>query len=238
MSPLKEMAQKEKLTKEEEQALLEDGSEESLNKVLEHHLPYIIGIVHKRCRKMQQHADDIVHIGYTYAKNNMHRYNPDKSTLRTHIGWMVRAAMHEYISVNLKVVRIPLGQGRKSRQDELQVVPLNHKPDTHSCTLQDQLLDESQSPSAACALSDTLETIALVFAELDEREQYIVRETIIESRPMTDIGKEFGFSREYARQIRAKALQKMRRRLEELGCEGAYKILEHRVPDILDNVLN
>lgn len=92
-------------------------------------------------------------------------------------------------------------------------------------TMLDALEDDAESPEAATAFHEAdgkvKERLATALARLDQRERYIVQQRYMgeEEVSLAEIGRELGVSRERARQLEARAKQKLREQLDDLGLD-------------------
>jgi len=102
---------------------------------------------------------------------------------------------------------------------ELRDVPWDHStedaPDSPTSGMNEPLWDNGEQIMVAAEGRARLSSaVSLVIATLDQRERYIVQRRIMAARgdelTLADIGRHFGVSRERARQLEARALQKIK----------------------------
>jgi RNA polymerase sigma-32 factor len=93
--------------------------------------------------------------------------------------------------------------------------------------LSDTLASGWDDPETVAEAEDTkarfTDALAMIGPSLNEREQFILKNRLLSDSPalLEDIGNEFGFSKERARQIEAALLKKLRQRLGDLGIQAA-----------------
>jgi len=85
--------------------------------------------------------------------------------------------------------------------------------------------DDGVSPEAAAAIHESdgrvKQRLATALSRLDDRERYIVQQRYMgdEEVSLAEIGRELGVSRERARQLEARAKQKLREQLDDLALD-------------------
>ena len=105
--------------------------------------------------------------------------------------------------------------------------PVSARGEDEGAMLSDTLASSWDDPETVAEAVDTRDrfhdALAMIAPSLNEREQFILKNRLLSESPLLleDIGNEFGFSKERARQIEAALLKKLRTRLGDLGIEAA-----------------
>lgn len=166
---------------------------------------------------MRQHS--MVRVGTTQAQKKLF-YNLQKETRELEASGQKAdvKALSERIGVSEEDV-IEM-QKRMSAKDVSLDQPLDEDSGTNLLSLRAD--DSAESPEEALMASEQTallkKKLDLIIPTLNEKERYILEERLLSDEPLTlqDVGDKFGITRERARQLEARVLQKIRKEFEEV----------------------
>lgn len=120
------------LTRAEEAALVRDGGEGALQKLVERNLKYVV-MVANRYKGMGMPMSDLVNEGNLGMLTAVHRFKSEKGVkFITYAVWWVRQSILRALAEQARVVRLPLKQAgllsRISRSVEAMTKELNREP--------------------------------------------------------------------------------------------------------------
>jgi RNA polymerase sigma factor (sigma-70 family) len=222
----KDIRWRDKLSFEEEKALIEDGSDEAIIKLIDNHLPQLLGIASKLTKGRTEILPDVVQEGCIGLDKASRTYDPEKGSFSTHAMWAIRSVLDKYIKEEIPTIRVPRATALK-KGVKVKIIPLDKPIQLQSAppfTLEEKLLDDARSPREVTYLKDSLEAVAKAFMKLPEREQYCIKEVVVDGRPLRDVAVDMGMSGEAVRLIKNKGLDKLRRFLELEGFESTFEV--------------
>lgn len=193
-------------------------------KLLTAHLPF----VHKMAKKMAGYGvsiEDIAQEGMIGLIHSLDRFDPNVGTrFVTFAQWHIRAHMQEFISRNLRLVKLPEKAIKtpKSHAVEIQPdVPLDAvaSPDSPDLKLIDALVDDRPNPEELICEYDAQQHLRLridaAMRKLPARSRAIIRSRYMgdEKETLTSIAERYQISHERVRQIEKQSLQMIRKTL-------------------------
>lgn len=107
-------------------------------------------------------------------------------------------------------------QSRQLKKSNGEIMSLNYEyssyDDGSSCCLQDCLMDDFNMEESICNKIDFENVLNVINKILTEQERYIVYSLFIDKKTLQAIGDEFGITKERVRQIKIKAIEKIKRK--------------------------
>lgn len=107
-------------------------------------------------------------------------------------------------------------KNRQLKRSNGEIMSLNYEysfsEDGSSCCLQDCLVDDFDMEESICNKIDFENMSNVINKILTEQERYIVYSLFISKKTLQTIGDEFGITRERVRQIKAKAIEKIKQK--------------------------
>lgn len=185
-----------------------EGDLEARNTLIEHNLRLVAHII-KKYYTSESDQDDLISIGTVGLIKGVSTYRPDKG---------VRLATYASRCIENEVLMHFRGS-RKSSLDLSLSDSIDSDSDGNSLSLLDVLADE-EDMSERIVRSDLCRRLSgLIEAALDEREAEILRLRygLNGQRPLTqrETAQHCGISRSYVSRLEKKALEKLKRKLEE-----------------------
>ena len=185
-----------------------EGDLEARNTLIEHNLRLVAHII-KKYYTSESDQDDLISIGTVWLIKGVSTYRPDKG---------VRLATYASRCIENEVLMHFRGS-RKSSLDLSLSDSIDSDSDGNSLSLLDVLADE-EDISERIVRSDLCRRLSgLIDAALDEREAEILRLRygLNGQRPLTqrETAQHCGISRSYVSRLEKKALEKLKRKLEE-----------------------
>lgn len=202
----------EALTQEEEQKYIrkmEEGDEEARKILIEHNLRLVAHVCKKYSTAKKVEFDDLVSIGSIGLIKGINTYNSKKSIkLSTYISKCIENEILMYFRTN-----------KKTNNEVYLNEPIGKDKDNNEITLQDVVKSDEKS------IDDEIDTkfkerkvLQAISEILNEREKEIIqmRYGLTGKKPKTqvEIAKKMGISRSYVSRIESKAIEKLRKNLE------------------------
>lgn len=187
---------------------LEQGDLDARNKLIEHNLRLVAHIV-KKYYSQTSDTDDLISIGTIGLIKGVSSYRPDKNVrLATYCSRCIENEILMYFRSMKK------SSGDLSLSDSIDT-----DADGNSLSLMDVLAREDDMLEQLSAAETRLELIRYVNTLLDDRESEIIRLRygLSGSSPQTqrEVAVKCGISRSYVSRIEKKAIEKLRKALED-----------------------
>lgn len=202
----------------------EHGDKDARDKLLVSHLPFVTKMA-KMMAGYKLPIDDLTQEGTIGLIHSLDKFDVSLGTrFATFARWHIRHYMQEYISRNLRAVKIPERAVKSPRTDAVDInpdVPLDAivRPESPDLKLVDVLVDDRPNPEEA--LSEVSEErnlkmrIAKALRKLPTRSRAIIRSRYLAQNTETleALSVRFQISRERVRQIEKQSLQMIRKAL-------------------------
>ena len=202
----------EALTMEEEQKYIkkmENGDEEARKILIEHNLRLVAHVCKKYSAAKKNEFDDLVSIGSIGLIKGINTYNSKKSIkLSTYISKCIENEILMYFRTN-----------KKTNNEVYLNEPIGKDKDNNEITLQDVVKSDEKSIDDEIDIKSKERKVLQAISEiLNEREKEIIklRYGLTGKKPKTqvEIAKKMGISRSYVSRIESKAIEKLRKNLE------------------------
>lgn len=144
-------------------------------------------------------------------------YDPEKGKFSTYALPWIRHFIQREVYYHVRTVRYPMNLS-KERYKKRQPIPLTvvsldapmDESESNSGTMANRLRFSAENYGpAACEHHDMAEQVAHLLSTLPENEAKLLKMRFFEDKSLQECGDAFGFSRERARQVEAKALASM-----------------------------
>src|SRR5213082_738873 len=229
---LREISQYPLITREEEVTLaqrIKRGDEEALDKLVRSNLRFVVSVA-KKYQNQGVSLSDLINEGNLGLIRAAHKFDETKGIkFISYAVWWIRQAILQALAEQSRIVRVPLSRAgavhRIGRRSSAMTQELGREPTLQEIAVElqvpedEQLLDylsDQFSPGPDDEVYDHAlkRTIDDALGTLTEREAKVLRLYfgLGDTEPMTleQIGESFGITRERVRQIKEKALLRLR----------------------------
>lgn len=188
---------------------------------VESHLGLVHAIARQRARGAEHcREDDLIQAGALGLMRALQLFNPERGcAFSTYAGLWIKQAIGRELQKHDRCVRLPVhvlakrfaaGELRRERARSFDA-PL--APSEGNESLHDILPSENTDPIARLDAESESAELAEAMARLTERERFVLRRRFWSEMTLEQIGAELGVTRERIRQIEARALEKLKKRL-------------------------
>lgn len=160
-------------------------------------------------------TDDMFSEGFLGLVRAAETYDSTLGAFSTHAFWWIRQNVLRGVSNQSRTVRVPchrLEQHRAAGTSPARTLSLDATMGEDGAAYVDRLSYEDETDPAELHDHRVLESMLSV---LDTREQAIVRARFWGERTLSDIGRDFGVTRERIRQLEAIAIKKLRAQMAQ-----------------------
>jgi RNA polymerase sigma-32 factor len=226
------------LTVEEERRLAREfrdqGSKRAGHKLVEANLRFVVKVAFEY-RSYGLRMADLIQEGNIGLMKAVQKFDPDKEIrLISYAVWWIRAYIQNHILKSWSLVKIGTTQAQRKLFFSLARTRHEIERATPGAGLEGEGIDVNLvAKKLRVRASDVVEMqqrmegrdlsldapVADAMSRLDPRERHIIESRIMKDGKETlrDLGQHFGFSRERARQLEIRALEKLRRDLQPLA---------------------
>lgn len=156
------------------------------------------------------HPDDLVQEGNLGLIDSLAKFDPEKGTIRGYCSWKIRANINTALRKDYKRADIIAENGNAKRLSQ-PVARINGE----IVTLEETVVDEDTETTESYMFRHDLRRI--IADNLTRREEDVIIKYFYENQTLEAIGAKYGLTRERIRQIKGKALKKLKRTLQKEG---------------------